>query len=421
MENPYDELPYRTYPVEWSTPERLGLTSLLHGGPRVPTEGYRVLELGCGDGGNLLPMAWYRRHASFVGIDGAGSQIEQATAHAEQLGLGNLRFLHADFLEAAAMLEGHFDFILAHGVFSWIPDAARDALLRLCAEHLSPGGLLYFNYNTQPGWAVRGLVRDFLLAQTQNITGLHARAEAARHACQVLTEGMADDMEHPYRQLMHNEFEFVNNSHVSYIAHEFLSEYNRPYWRRELLAIMSEHGFSYVADADFNYPWGREDPNFGRWLEEHQLVGGGLDDTIDLLRYRQLHSPIFTRGPVEFREVTADEMSELYLASELDHQAESTFVHPNGIEIEVSDERLRNTFDALRKVWPVGHKVREVCAPEPDFYDDLKLLNGNQLVQLRLVEPAPDPGPDNPLSQLELQYGGFRTTPAHRRIDADKE
>ena len=174
---PYDELPYRSYPVEWTAPERLAVASLLHGGPRQRLEGYRVLELGCGDGTNLIPMAYYRQHATFVGVDGARTQIAIANEKRTALGLTNVSFVGSDFQYAAAKLSGQFDFIVAHGVFSWISRDARDALLALCAERLSPGGLLYLNYNAKPGWNVRGLIRDFLMAQTAKITDLRVRSE----------------------------------------------------------------------------------------------------------------------------------------------------------------------------------------------------------------------------------------------------
>src|SRR5712691_11212951 len=164
--NPYDELPYKSLPIEWTAPERLALASVLHGGPRPPLDAYRVLELGCGNGANLLPLAYYRRHAIFVGVDGARSQIEAAQARTSALHLHNIEFLHADFRTAARRLSGQFDYIIAHGVFSWVSDDVRDALLRLFAQHLRRGGLVYLNYNTRPGWNVRGLVREFLLAQT---------------------------------------------------------------------------------------------------------------------------------------------------------------------------------------------------------------------------------------------------------------
>ena len=88
--NSYDELPYKSYPIEWTAPERLALASMLHGGPRPPLDSYRVLELGCGIGGNLLPLAYYRRNAAFVGIDGANSQIAVAESRKASLGIRTL-------------------------------------------------------------------------------------------------------------------------------------------------------------------------------------------------------------------------------------------------------------------------------------------------------------------------------------------
>src|SRR5436190_23915151 len=100
LPNPYDELPYKSLPIEWTAPERLALTSLLHGGPRQSLDAYRVLELGCADGANLLPMAYYRKGAQFVGVDGAASQINLANSRRMALQLSNIEFIHADFLQA---------------------------------------------------------------------------------------------------------------------------------------------------------------------------------------------------------------------------------------------------------------------------------------------------------------------------------
>ncbi len=134
--NPYDDVPYKSHSIEWTAPERLALASLLHGGPRVSLEDYRVLELGCGDGANLLPLAFYRRHATFIGVDGAASQINKADARKTALGLSNIEFIHADFVTANQQLTGQFDYIIAHGIFSWVARDVRDALLKLFAQRL---------------------------------------------------------------------------------------------------------------------------------------------------------------------------------------------------------------------------------------------------------------------------------------------
>ena len=120
-----------------------------------------MLELGCGDGANLLPLAYYRPQAEWVGVDGSARHIEQARSRLAQLQLDNLEFLQLDFRQANAQLMGKFDFIIVHGVFSWVADGVRDALFQLCSDRLSSKGILYLNYNTKPGWNIRGMVRDF--------------------------------------------------------------------------------------------------------------------------------------------------------------------------------------------------------------------------------------------------------------------
>ena len=142
MNNPYDELPYCAYPIAWTAPERLALASLLHGGPRLPLDHYRVLELGCANGANLLPMAWYRQHAEFTGLDSSARQIALANEARDELGLSNLNFIHGSFRDTTNQLEGPFDIIMAHGVFSWVTDESRDAMLQMCRKLLATSGLI---------------------------------------------------------------------------------------------------------------------------------------------------------------------------------------------------------------------------------------------------------------------------------------
>lgn len=421
MQDPYDELPYRSAPIEHSSPERLALASLLHGGPRLPLDaGYRVLELGCADGANLLPMAWYRRHARFVGVDGAGTRIAIARAHAAALGLGNLEYLHASFDDADARLEGQFDVILAHGVLSWIAPRTRDALLGLCARRLRPGGLFYVNYNARPGWNVRGLVRRFVLDQTAEIRGLRARAEAARDVCRRLVDAMGGE-EHAYRRLMIDELCLVRDGEPSYVAHEYLAPENHAFWRSEILALLAEHGLAHVADADFDQPWARLDEGFDAWLREEGIVGRSIADTMDLLLYRQLASPICTLAPLVREPATLAELSGLFVASRLELRDEpegplpARFGHPGGVEITVSEADVRDGLVRLLARWPRGLRVDEAFADVAAVVDDLRLLQRNGLVELRLREPAEPDAAVEALHRIEAAHGGYRTSALHVR------
>ena len=116
---------------------------------------------------------------------------------------------------------------------------ARDALLELCQRRLRPEGLLYLSYNARPGWNVRGMVREFLLAQTAGIADLRARVDAARDVCRRLVDAMGGE-EHAYRRLMIDELRLVASGDPSYVAHEHLTPDNHAYWRSELAALVAE-------------------------------------------------------------------------------------------------------------------------------------------------------------------------------------
>jgi SAM-dependent methyltransferase len=418
-QNPYDELPYKSIPIEWTAPERLALASLLHGGPRQQLDTYRVLELGCGNGANLLPLAYYRRHASFIGVDGAQSQIQVATARKSVLGLSNVEFIHSNFRTASQEVSGRFDYILAHGVFSWISHDARDALLELCARHLKPGGLLYLNYNARPGWNVRGLVREFLLAQTSGTTSLATRAEQAQEVSAKVASSLATEG-HPYSQLIANEFRFVCDNPVSYVAHEYLTADNHAYWRSEFLEIVARHGFEYVADADYNYPSGRIPEGLVPRLVEEQIIGRTLEETVDLLCYRQLHSPILTHDPGTPQPPTSEELAGLRLASCLEpcppsNAQKPVFQHPSGYQVEAKEEVIRAALMRLRSSWPRGLRIGKLFPDVSKVTDDLRLLHRNGLVELRCIEPGDFRSHPEGLNRLEGSSGDYVTTPYHTR------
>lgn len=426
MGDPYDELPYRARPIEWTAPERLALASALHGGPRLPTSGYRVLDLGCADGSNLLPMAWYRRHAQFVGLDSSARQIATANEHRDTLGLDNLRFVHGDFERGRELLREPFDIIICHGVLSWVDDDSRRQLLALCAEKLRPGGLLYLNYNTKPGWAIRGMVREYLVGQTAGIGSLTERVEAARHASARFVAGMEhDESPHPYRALMKNELTLVRDAEASYLAHEYLAGQNHAFWRSELLALAESFGLAHVAEADFNHPWERTDDDFMQWLAEEKLTGVDARDTSDWLAYRQLHSPLLTLAPYEPQPLRIEELAELYVASVMtpaddptddpdQPKGEHRFAHPNGQTINVTTASFARALHTLVHQWPKATRVGDLFDDDSDVLDDLVLLYRNGLVDLRVVEPAQPDTPDEALARHERAWGGYATDPLHR-------
>lgn len=415
-QNPFDELPYLAYPITQMAPEHLALTSLVHGGPRLALEGYRVLELGCANGANLLPLAWFRRHGDFTGLDASARQIALANESRDKLGLGNLKFINADFRTAKEQLEGPFDIIMAHGVFSWVPDDARDAMLELSSSLLAPNGLLYLNYNAQPGWKVRGLVRDFLMRQTNHIDSLEERAEMCRQISAKVIAPLKDG-EHAFTRLMSNEFKLVVDYHPAYIAHEYLSPVNRAYWREEFFEILQRSGFSYLADADFNCISNRITSEVANLMKQVDLDDRSANDAADLMCYRQMQSPVLTHATAALRPCEHDEFANLFMASPLlpvkSDNPQAMFRTPAGEEIEITDESISQALIELQAEWPRGRRIRALFTDVEEVRESLEFMLNHELIELRCIEPGDCGVSAEPLNELEKSLRNISTSPWH--------
>ena len=143
----YDDVPYPSLAHVQTHPDRLATIAALFGLETAPVEKCRVLELGCGDGTNLVSMAYGLPNSEFIGIDAAGRAIAAGSEMTRDLSLHNVRLQQLNLMEFEADGE-RFDYIVAHGVYSWVPDPVRDRILAICSESLSPNGVAYVSYNT---------------------------------------------------------------------------------------------------------------------------------------------------------------------------------------------------------------------------------------------------------------------------------
>ena len=159
----YDEVPYPSTSHVFTHPDNLATVATLLGLSPTPIIHCRVLELGCAGGGNLIPMALNLPDSSFVGIDASAVQIAEGQQAIAALGLANITLHHLDILDVTAEL-GQFDYIIVHGIFSWVPTAVRDKILEICQQNLTSNGVAYVSYNTYPGWHMMGSIREMMLA-----------------------------------------------------------------------------------------------------------------------------------------------------------------------------------------------------------------------------------------------------------------
>src|SRR4051794_16481456 len=175
----YNDVPYTSSPDPARHPDRLATIGMLFGLDVAPVDTCRVLEFACGDGSNLVPIAALLPNASFVGFDFAAQPIAHARAMTEALGLANVRLLERDLRDLPEDL-GTFDYIVVHGLYSWLPPAVRAHLMPRIARHLAPEGVAFVSYNALPGCHLRAIAWDMLAYHTREISDKRGKLAAAR-------------------------------------------------------------------------------------------------------------------------------------------------------------------------------------------------------------------------------------------------
>jgi len=248
--NPYDQVPYESHAYAASTPDRMALMAILFGMEPAPPERCRVLEIGCGAGGNIGPLAWLYPESTFLGFDLSRVQIEQGRQFLEPFHLTNIELRQADIMEIDAQL-GTFDYIICHGVYSWVPDAVRDQILDICRNHLAPQGVAYVSYNTYPGWHMRGMIRDMMLFHTAAFEDPRKKVEQARALLDFLAEAHPEESKRPYATLLRAEAERLRRLPFDYLVHDYLEEHNTPVYFHQFIERVLAHDLTYLSEASF--------------------------------------------------------------------------------------------------------------------------------------------------------------------------
>ncbi len=242
----YDEMPYSALPYGHTHPSRLAAVATLAGLSPPSVERCRVLELGCGAGGNLAPMAQESPHATFVGIDLSQRQIDDGKTLVAELGLTNLDLRHLSITDIDESL-GTFDYIICHGVYSWVPDSVREKILDVCRDLLDSQGVAYISFNTYPGWHMRGMVCDLMRFHARQFTDATEQVRQARAFLQFAAQSAEKDS--VYSTLLKFEQELISQASDTYLFHEHLEADNRPVYFHEFAEYAADHGLQYLGEA----------------------------------------------------------------------------------------------------------------------------------------------------------------------------
>lgn len=445
----YDEVSYTGYPYNQTHPDRLASVATLLGLEPASVESCRVLELGCGDGGNIIPMAMGLASSRFVGVDLSERAIAKGEAIIKELGLTNISLLKLDVSLIGAGM-GEFDYIIAHGLYSWVPAEVQDKVLSICGANLSPQGVAYVSYNTYPGSHLKNMSREMMRFHARNLREPGQQVAQARAFIEFLSAAQKDS--EMYRLLLRGEAERLSRLSDEMLYHDDLAEVNSPVYFHEFIERAGRHGLQYLSEADF---FEVEDGSLSQHLSElMRSVNAGdvitREQYMDFLKCRKFRQTLLVRSGLAIdRSMPAGRAREFYVASsvrpvsrdpKLDSATVEQFRSDRGASITTDHALIKSALLELGAAWPravrfdellAGARARLSHGAAPESVDDGEesLVLGQLLlktyaasvVELHVHAPAiavevSERPAASPLARLQARFGPVVTNLLHASV-----
>jgi SAM-dependent methyltransferase len=441
----YDRIPYDSQPFADARPAYLAALGVLHGlQPAMPSS-CRVLELGCASGGHIIPLAWHHPGSEFVGIDLSEGQIQVGCELVRSVGLNNCSLYAAD-LGSFEPDEDGFDYVIAHGLYSWVPEHTRTKILALCRRVLRPGGIAYISYNTLPGWRMRGLTRDLLEWHLQGVESAEERLQQARALIDHLAGAADTDSPTSYLEM---EVARILSRPPSYLAHEYLEPDNRAFLFGEFVGQAAEAGLRYLCNADLGTGFPELYGDMG------EAMGDLTDDPVkreqylDFVAGRAFRQSLLCRDDEPPTLLDHQRIDRLWLVADvrpppkldLRRTRVQHFKSTDGTEVEVSHPVCKAIMGHLSRSYPRAMRypdlleaaVRQVRENgDARYADDLDVAFGELfgLIVMQHIEPVaealeipPARGNLPRASRLAVSQAGLGwshvATSMHRSLDLD--
>lgn len=306
----YDSVPYPSYSHTATDPAKLQAIGKLFGVKPPPMATARILEIGCASGGNILPMAEIYPGAGFLGIDLSTQQIAVAERRKDELGLGNITFRAESVLDTD-LGDQRFDYIIAHGVYSWVPSDVQRRILKICGTSLSQNGIAYVSYNTLPGWNGVKTVRDMMLFHGANFSDPAQKVTEARNMLAFVAKNIQSSSG-PYKQILEQEIKTLQNVDNSYLLHDHLEAVNEPCYFHQFANAAAEYGLIYLGESNLPSMY------VGNQADDAVKQLGALNDPVrqeqymDFITNRRFRSTLMVRNSVTVkRAIDGDSLTDI--------------------------------------------------------------------------------------------------------------
>jgi SAM-dependent methyltransferase/methyltransferase-like protein len=443
--NSYDSVLYPGLAFLQTHPDRLAVIATLLGMTPPSVEHCRVLEIACGNGSNLIPMAYGLPRSQFVGVDLAGRPVEAAQGMIQHLGLANIRIAQMDLMQIGADF-GEFDYIIAHGVFAWVPKAVQEKILSICHANLSPDGVALVSYNTNPAGHVRQIVREMTQFHEQRSGGSANPVKTAREFLEAIEK--AGEEPSPWKAMLQEELRLTFNRDERVVYHDDLAACFSPVSFSEFMARAAHFGLQFLSEVNLNEAMQRE-PGSSEHAALSQIARGDMiayQQYLDYARYRRFRQTLLCHTGVRVRgDAILDRARSLLIASPMQSSAEQPdgaveFTNSRGAgTLKTNNPLLVAALRRLEQIWPRAERFENLLnatlpmLPEAlhseaatSLAQAVLKLASNKLVDLRtypwsLAEGVSSRPTASHLARIMAQEGSLITTLLHTHVELEDE
>ncbi|MEP6849730.1 MAG: class I SAM-dependent methyltransferase [Acidobacteriota bacterium] len=348
----YDVVPYPGLLFGQTHPDLMSTLATYLGIAAADPARCRVLELGCGDGSNLLAFAAALPHSEFIGVDLADLHIALATQYAAEMEVNNLSFRQQDILDLDPSTLGEFDFIIAHGFYSWVPAGVREKALEIYAGCLAPNGIGFLSFNAYPGYKVWEMFCDMMRFHTADTPD---PMEKVSSGIDILRKaGAAAAGMNQF--LFQSAFRSLSERHPQNIFHAEFAPINQPFYLHEVVDHLKAHGLRFLIESA---PLSPANPSVSAVIDSVIPAGAGIETReqyLDFIECRSFRNLLICRDGLHLqREPANDIVQAFYIASGFQPAAgaegSSLFRGPNEESLEMAHPLTAAALSVLGAIW----------------------------------------------------------------------
>lgn len=357
IQNDYDAVPYQSYPYPNSHPVSMHAIAKFFGVDAPDFRKSKVLELGSASGGNIIPIASMYPDCQVTGIDLSKVQVDIGNQQIKELGLKNIKLEHKSIMDITPKF-GKFDYIIVHGILSWVPQDVQDKIFEICDQNLEKNGIAYISYNTFPGWNMVKSLRDMMLYHTKNFKTPQEKANQAMLLLKFVKDNNGDNT--ALAQIIQNEIDTVSKTNVSYLMHDHLEENNIPLYFHDFMERANKNNLQYLGETSLSSMFAG---NFSK--ETFEVLMQSADDIVrveqymDFIRNRRFRMTLLCHNGVKInRNIKPEIIKDFYITTNLvtsddlsdikkDSPKSVKFINNTGAEIATEDYCVQKIFKEL--------------------------------------------------------------------------